>query len=82
MDFLFHKTVNAQTYNCTKKDTGVFLWIYLCEYIFIIFYFFVSEKINICLIVKVLLLRRIMEKVFNNVNKIKSTCENLTSEVM
>ena len=37
MVFLFCKTVSSQACNCyTKKDTitGVFLWIYLCEYIF------------------------------------------------
>ena len=46
MAFLFCKTVSSQAYNCyTKNDTitGVFLWIYLGEYIFR-FYFFVSEK--------------------------------------
>ena len=43
--------------------------IFVCEYFFI-FYFFVSEKIDICLIVKVFLLRRI--KLLNsNVNKKK-----------
>ena len=63
---------NVSACSCTKKDT--FHWsfpgtIFVCEYFFI-FYFFVSEKIDICLIVKVFLLRRI--KLLNsNVNKKK-----------
>ena len=72
--FLEHLCIRTPLKGCfCKKDTitGFFLWIYLCEYISFIFYFFVSDKIDICLIVKVLLLRRI--KVLNkNLNKIKN----------
>ena len=41
----------------------------------------VSKKINICLIVKVILIRRI-KLLNNNINKKKSMRENLTSEDM
>ena len=38
---IFRKSVNPQDCNCTKKDAvcGVFLWMYLCEYVFSLFYF-------------------------------------------
>ena len=41
IESLFCKSVSPQTCNSTKKDTiiGVFLWIFLCEYIFLFLLF-------------------------------------------
>ena len=47
VESLFRKPVRPQACNSTKKNTvaGVFLWIYLCKYIFSFSLFF-SEKTN------------------------------------
>ena len=64
---------------------NILMWIYSFTVWFqfnllFVFRLFVFKKITICLIIKVLFLRRI--SLLNNVNKKKIICENLTSEVM
>ena len=75
MESLFRKTVIPQAYNCTKKDTITGVFLYLCEYIFSFFTFLFQKRSIFPLLRRIRLLN-------DNVNKKKSMCENVTSEVM